>query len=176
MSRWRDENKQYAYLSPEGAETSSLEHFPPAQELLKSLSPDVDLELELTESIAMDAPERVIAIVQRLCDLGVQLSIDDFGTGYSSFSYIQRLRVHKLKIDQSFVKQNGKGARPIILRSIVNLAHDLGMDVVAEGAESESDVVELSQMGCEFAQGFAFGQPITAAEARRLVGATTVAA
>ena len=76
--------------------------------LADSNVPPQMLELELTESIAMDAPEQVIAIVRQLYDLGVQLSIDDFGTGYSSFSYIRRLKVHKLKIDQSFVRHRGE--------------------------------------------------------------------
>ena len=81
-----------------------------------------------------------------------------------------------MKIDRSLIKPNGKATRPIILRSTIALAHDLGMDVVAEGAETESDVIELYQLGCGYAQGHAFGRPISSQEARRLVGAAPEAA
>ena len=74
------------------------------------------------------------------------------------------------------MRENGKGARPVIPCSIVTLAHDLGMEVVAEGVETVSDAIELYQLGCEYAQGFAFGHPISAFEARKLVGAATAAA
>jgi EAL domain-containing protein (putative c-di-GMP-specific phosphodiesterase class I) len=117
----------------------------------------------------MENPEQAAQILNRLRDLGAGLALGDFGTGYSSLTYLQRFPFDTIKIDQSFVRTNAMGTRPLILRSIVGLAHDLGMDLIAEGAETDTDAVELDHLGCEFAQGFAFGQPMTAVQAHELL-------
>jgi diguanylate cyclase (GGDEF)-like protein/PAS domain S-box-containing protein len=131
------------------------------------------LKLEITETLVMENPEYAAQILHKIRDLGAGLALDDFGTGFSSLAYLQRFPFDTLKIDQSFVRHDDTGKRPLILRSIVGLAHDLGMNIVAEGAETEADTVELFQLGCEFAQGYVFGPAINLEQTRKLIGITS---
>lgn len=134
------------------------------------------LKLELSEGLIMGNPEYAAQLLARIQGLGAGLLLDWCGTGYSVLGYLQRFPFEMVKIDPSLARQNGEGTRPVLLRFIVALAHDLGMEVIAGGTESESDAIELYQLGCEFAQGHAFGTPLSAIEARKLVGAATAAA
>ncbi|MGE3248356.1 MAG: EAL domain-containing protein, partial [Beijerinckiaceae bacterium] len=135
------------------------------------------LKLELAENLVMENPEYATQILMRIRELGAGLSLDEFGSGYSSLAYLQKFPLNTIKIDKTFVRHNQKGARPLILRSMIALAHDLGLDVVVEGAETESDAIELYHLGAEYAQGYAFGQPLSVEDARRIMGVPeTVAA
>ena len=131
------------------------------------------LKLEIPEHMMLENPEHAAQMLVRLRELGAGLVLAEFGKGYSSLSYLERFAFDTLKIDRSFVQQTNKGARPRMLRSIVTMALDNDMDVIAEGAESESDVIELFQIGCIYGQGNIFGQSITPVEARKLMGAST---
>lgn len=115
--------------------------------------------LELTESLVMDNPEQAVHVLNKLKHLGVGLSLDDFGTGYSSLSYLTRFPFDTIKIDKSFV-DDSTPKRSVLLRSMVNMAHELGLSVVAEGISDQSDALELRQMGCEYVQSFMFGPPV----------------
>jgi diguanylate cyclase (GGDEF)-like protein/PAS domain S-box-containing protein len=114
--------------------------------------------LELTESLVMDNPEQSAHVLARLKQLGIGLSLDDFGTGYSSLSYLTRFPFDTIKIDKSFI-DDPSPKRPVLLKSIINMAHELGLAVVAEGVPDNTDAAQLRQMGCEFVQSFAFGAP-----------------
>ncbi|MCC2098682.1 MAG: bifunctional diguanylate cyclase/phosphodiesterase, partial [Hyphomicrobiales bacterium] len=135
------------------------------------------LKLEVTENLIMENPEYAAQIMLRLRELGAGLALDSFGAGYSSLSYLHKLPLDTIKIDRSFARHDHKGSRPVILRSMIAMAHDLGLDVIVDAAESESDSIELYQLGAEYAQGQAFGHPMSVEEARRIMGvANTVAA
>ncbi len=124
--------------------------------------PPSSLKLEITESAAMEDAEHTISVLNRLKNLGVQLSIDDFGTGYSSLSYLHRLPFDTLKIDRSFVYSVGEsGENSEILQTIISLAKGLKKKVIAEGIETESQLSLLQNLGCDFGQGYLLARPLT---------------
>jgi diguanylate cyclase (GGDEF)-like protein/PAS domain S-box-containing protein len=129
------------------------------------------LKLGLSEALVMENPEYAAQILGRLKELGAGLTLTRFGSGYSSLAYLQRFPFDMIRIDRGLAPQDPVTNRAAMLRSLVTLAHDFGMEAMTEGAENESDVIEFSQIGCEYALGFAFGPPLSAAEARKLVGA-----
>jgi EAL domain-containing protein (putative c-di-GMP-specific phosphodiesterase class I) len=132
------------------------------------------LKLEITESAVMDNPEKAIATLRRLKNLGLQLSIDDFGTGYSSLSYLHRFPIDTLKVDRSFVGSMEDGTENgEIVRTVIALAKALNLDVVAEGIETIHQLHMLRILGCEYGQGYLFSRPVPLDEAEKIVEDTT---
>jgi EAL domain-containing protein (putative c-di-GMP-specific phosphodiesterase class I) len=124
-----------------------------------------EFEVELTESVLMTDPERANAVLQRLHRMGVKISIDDFGTGYSSLSYLKRFPADALKIDRSFIcGLPGDADDRAITQAVIAMAHALGLKVVAEGVETDAQLVLLRALGCDEAQGYLLGKPMPAAQ------------
>jgi diguanylate cyclase (GGDEF)-like protein len=134
--------------------------------LLESQINPWHLKLEITETVVMETPELAAVTLAKLRSLGVRLSIDDFGTGYSSLSYLNRFPVDTLKIDRSFVmSMNAADENLQIVKTIVTLAGNLGMQVVAEGVETEEQLEQLRSLKCQYGQGFYFSKPLEVVEA-----------
>jgi diguanylate cyclase (GGDEF)-like protein len=122
---------------------------------------ETSLELEITETLGMEDADEALTVLRELTRLGIRLSVDDYGTGFSSLAYLKRLPVSALKIDRSFVTEmdHDQGDHAIV-RSTIDLAHHLGMEVVAEGVETEQALQELRHLGCHLAQGFLISPPL----------------
>ena len=131
------------------------------------------LELEITESVTMDNPEHAAALLRKLKALGIRLAIDDFGTGYSSLSYLKRFPIDNVKIDRSFIKDIPHDEDDVaITQAVIAMAHSLNLKVIAEGVESEEHVTFLREHGCEEAQGYLFGAPMSAEDFTELITRT----
>jgi diguanylate cyclase (GGDEF)-like protein/PAS domain S-box-containing protein len=124
------------------------------------------LALEITETVMMDNTDHIVAVFSELQDLGIKIHIDDFGTGYSSLSYLQRFPISTLKIDQSFIgRLTGTGKNTELVQSIINMAHNMKLRVIAEGVEKEENLKTLEFLKCEYAQGYLFSHPLNSNEA-----------
>lgn len=139
------------------------------QSLQRALSdsrvPPANLELEITESMAMTDPELLISLLNKIKAMGVRISIDDFGTGFSSLSHLQKLNVDKLKIDRAFVNEiSYKNNEASIAKMIVQLSQSLKLDIIAEGVETEEQAKVLMSFGCDYAQGFLYAKPLVKKE------------
>src|SRR5207244_8309979 len=123
------------------------------------------LRLEITETVIVENAVRAVDMFARLRALNVQLHMDDFGTGYSSLSYLHRFQIDTLKIDRYFVRAMGdRGENSEIVRTIVTLARNLGIDVIAEGVETRGQLAQLRALGCPQVQGFLFSRPVACEE------------
>jgi EAL domain-containing protein (putative c-di-GMP-specific phosphodiesterase class I) len=142
--------------------------------------PAAQICFEITESGVMDDPARALDTLAKLHEKGFRLSIDDFGTGYSSLAYLKKLPVKELKIDRSFVMNMVEDADDeAIVRSTIELGHNMGLEVVAEGVERQAEVDLLTRLGCDEVQGYFFSKPLPAdvfvewLQARRAAGLET---
>jgi diguanylate cyclase (GGDEF)-like protein len=167
MQQWKTISPQIPPLTMSVNLSSQQFTLPNFAEQLHAILQDTALEpqllkLEITESSLMENAVTVLETLHRTRALGVQLAIDDFGTGYSSLSYLANFPINTLKIDRSFLNRGGKGDRWEIVRTILELAHALGMDATAEGVEALEQVTQLLKLNCEYGQGYFFSKPLEA--------------
>jgi predicted signal transduction protein with EAL and GGDEF domain len=176
---WRDEGLDVT-VSVNVSARDLLDHALPSivRELLDRFQvPPFALQLEITESRIVADLRRARNALEELRRMGVKIAIDDFGTGFSSLLQLQQLPIDEIKIDRSFVTEmETDESDAVLVRSIIELARNLGLRVTAEGVETESVRRSLSKLGCDFAQGFHIGRPATAAECRRYLSAREPAA
>jgi EAL domain-containing protein (putative c-di-GMP-specific phosphodiesterase class I) len=133
-------------------------------------------EVELTESVLMADPERASQVLDQMHAMGVRISIDDFGTGYSSLSYLKRVPAQTVKIDRSFIRGLPEDKDDAaITQAVIAMAHSLGLGVVAEGVETDAQLQMLRQMGCDEAQGYLLGRPMSATDLALRLGQDTAA-
>ena len=126
------------------------------------------IKLELTESQVMENPEQARLVLDKLRDAGIGLALDDFGTGYSSLAYLTRFPFDTIKLDKAMVRDDSD-KKAVLLRSVISMARELNMRVVAEGIESEEDALELAKIGCSYGQSFIFGPPMGSDSVIRLL-------
>lgn len=134
------------------------------------------LLLEVEERLVMDNPELAARLLARLREQGVGLALDGFGTGAMPLACLERLPFDVIALHSALLRPGPVDRRAVLLRAIVTLAHDLGMNVLAKGTDAEKEAADVARLGCDYAQGYAFGQPIGLIDARKLVGAATIAA
>jgi diguanylate cyclase (GGDEF)-like protein len=126
------------------------------------------LELELTESLALEKPEEVNDTLRQFREMGIRTAIDDFGVGHTGLDYLDRISVDTLKIDRSFINRIGESGAPLVT-AVISLARGLNLDVIAEGVETKAQVDFLRSHGCRFMQGYLFSKPLTAAQLERVL-------
>ena len=131
------------------------------------LKPD-RLELELTESLALERPEEVNATLIRFREMGIRTAIDDFGVGHTGLDYLDRIEVDTLKIDRSFINRIGESGAPLVT-AVISLARGLNLDVIAEGVETRAQVNFLKSHGCRYMQGFLFSRPLSAKQLEQVL-------
>jgi EAL domain-containing protein (putative c-di-GMP-specific phosphodiesterase class I) len=182
MCRWRDAGLSFGRV---GVNLAARQFTQPdfaarVAATLEASGLEADLlELELTESMVMQQPERVAQVLRELKGMGITLAIDDFGTGYSSLSYLKRFPLDFLKIDRSFVKDIPENSEDVAITSaIIAMAKSLGLQLIAEGVETQAQRDFLQRQRCHHAQGYLFSKPIVPKEVERMlrVGSATFSA
>ncbi|HKZ78041.1 MAG TPA: bifunctional diguanylate cyclase/phosphodiesterase [Pyrinomonadaceae bacterium] len=180
MRQWQDQHPAYRNLTLSVNLSGKQFLQPNLVEQIKSTLDQTgfdphNLQLEITESVVIENTEIVTGMLMRLHELGIQLSMDDFGTGYSSLSYLHNFPIDVLKIDRSFIARKSGCEKNQIVSTIIALAMNMGLKVVAEGVETEEQLEHLKDMDCGYGQGFLFSYPMTAGETEALMGQIGVA-